>query len=111
MLDPCGVMAGNFGDMSSANKYAALAAVLQQGESSAENCEHELREGGVDGSEPADEVQIETPMQSQLSGGSGAPPNQGGKKPSRLADVPHHMHREDVLRVSAIGEPKAAELR
>ena len=37
--------------------------MLKPGESSAKNCEHELREGGVDGSEPADEVQIETPMQ------------------------------------------------
>ena len=30
MPDPCGVMAGNFGDMSSANKYAALAAALEK---------------------------------------------------------------------------------
>ena len=112
MPDPCGVMAGNFGDMSSANKYAALAAVLQPSESSAKHCEHELREGGVDGSEPEDGVRIETPMQSQLSSGSGA---QGGNNPSRLADTlgdsPGHLHRENVLRVSAIGEPKAAELR
>ena len=105
MLDPCGVMAGNFEDMSSENKYAALAAALQKGESSAKNCEHKLREGGVDESEPADEVPIETPMQSQMSDGSEAQPNQGGKNPSRLADVPHHMHRENVLRVRCVGEP------
>ena len=45
MLDPCGVIAG-FGDMSSENKYAALAAALQKGESAGKYCEHELREGG-----------------------------------------------------------------
>ena len=33
MLDPCGVMAGSFENMSSENKYAALAGALGKGES------------------------------------------------------------------------------
>ena len=73
MLDPCEVMAG-FGDMSSENKYAALAAALQKGESVGKYCEHDVRESGVGELVLAEGIIVETPLQSQISDGSGAPP-------------------------------------
>ena len=97
MPDPCGVMAGNFGDMSSANKYAALAGALGKGESSAKNCEHELREGGLDVSEPADVVHIDTPMQSQLSGESGAPPFENDTAATKQGHPDSHMYQYSAL--------------
>ena len=54
MSDPCGVMAGNFEDMSPEEKHAALFAALKKGESAGTNCEHELKESGIGKPTPAD---------------------------------------------------------
>ena len=109
MLDPCGVIAG-FGDMSSENKYAALAAALQKGESAGKYCEHELREGGLDGSEPAEGISIETPMQPQMSDGSGAPPIESDAAASKRGHPDSQiLESEYSLRVSCMGESEPAE--
>ena len=109
MLDPCGVMAG-FGDMSSENKYAALAAALQKGESAGKNCEHELRESWVGEHEPAEGMTVDTPMQSQISNGSGAPPFENDAAASKRGHLRHLLFAVNVLRVSATGEPEPVEV-
>ena len=86
----------------------ALAAVLKQGESSGRICEHELRESGVGESEPADVGHIETPMQSQLSGESGAPPFENDTAATKQGHPDSHMYRENDLRVRCVGEPVMA---
>jgi hypothetical protein len=107
MLDPCGVMVG-FGDMSSENKYAALAAALGKGESAGKICEHELRESGVGESGSAEGISIETPMQSQMSDGSGAPP-EAHAAPLGRGHLWHQLFVVNVLRVGGIGESEQAE--
>jgi hypothetical protein len=108
MPDPCGVTAGNFEDMSSANKYAYLAAVLRPGESSGRTCEYELRESGVGEPEPADVGHIETPMQSQVSGENGTPPFENDTAATKRGHPDSHMYRENDLRVRCVGEPVMA---
>ena len=110
MPDPCGVMAGKFGDMSSANKYAALAAALGKGESAGKKCEHELRESGVGESGSAEGISIETSMQSQMSDGSGAPPIESDAAASKRGQPDSQiLESEYSLRVSCIGESEPAE--
>ena len=109
MLDPCGVMASHFEDMSSENKYAALVAALGKGESAGKNCEHGLRESGVGESGSAEGISIETPMQSQMSDGSGAPPEAHAATLGRGHPDSLILVSEYSLRVSCIGESDSAE--
>ena len=109
MLDPCGVIAG-FGDMSSENKYAALAAALQKGESAGKYCEHDMRESGVGEPVPAEGITVETPLQSQISDGSGAPPIESDAAASRRGHPDSQiLESEYSLRVSCMGESEPAE--
>ena len=109
MLDPCGVIAG-FGDMSSENKYAALAAALQKGESAGKYCEHDMRESGVGEPVPAEGISIETPMQPQMSDGSGAPPIESDAAASKRGHPDSQiLESEYSLRVSCMGESEPAE--
>ena len=112
MLDPCAVMAGRFEDMSVEDKHAALGAALREGERVVKDLEHALRVSSVGKPTQADEVTIETPMQSQMNDGSGA--QIGGAHAAAVGRGSHmlpdsHMHRENVLRVRCIGEPSSVE--
>ena len=107
MPDPCGMMAGSFEDMSAEDKHAALSAALGKGESVGKNCEHELREGGTGKPTPAEEIRIETPMQSQMSGGSEAQPIETHAAALGRGHPDSQMlESEYSLRVSCIGEPR-----
>jgi hypothetical protein len=99
MLDPCGVMAGSFADMSPEYKHTAISGALGKGESVVKNNEHVLRVSGIGKTTPAEEVPIETLMQSQMSGGSEA--QLDGALAAAVGQGSHmlpesHMHRENV---------------